>query len=113
MITDPPYNVDYQGKTKDSLKIKNDKMSDDSFRQFLRDAFSTADSVMREGAVFYIWHAGLQGYNFIGALHDVGWTVREVLIWVKNSLVLGRYDYQWRHEPCLYGWKEGSSHLWC
>jgi len=91
----------------------NDKMSDDSFRQFLRDAFSTADSVMREGAVFYIWHANLESYNFIGSCRDVNWKVREILIWVKSSLVIGRQDYQWKHEPCLYGWKEGAPHLWC
>lgn len=113
MITDPPYNVDYQGGTKDSLKIMNDKMDDDSFRQFLRDAFSTADSVMREGAVFYIWHADSEGFNFRGACRDVGWKVRQCLIWCKNSMVMGRQDYQWKHEPCLYGWKEGASHLWC
>ena len=111
LITDPPYNVAYQGGTKDKLTILNDKQDSDSFRQFLRDAFSAADSVMKPGAVFYIWHADSEGYNFRGAVHDVGWTVRECLIWVKNSLVLGRQDYQWRHEPCLYGWKEGT-HLW-
>lgn len=111
LITDPPYNVSYQGGTKDKLTILNDKQDSDSFRQFLRDAFSAADSVMKPGGVFYIWHAGSEGYNFCGALHDVGWTVRECLIWVKNSLVLGRQDYQWRHEPCLYGWKDGT-HLW-
>lgn len=113
MITDPPYNVDYQGGTKDSLKIMNDKMDDDSFRQFLRDAFSTADSVMREGAVFYIWHADSEGFNFRGACRDVGWKVRQCLIWCKNSMVMGRQDYQWKHEPCLYGWKDGAPHLWC
>lgn len=111
LITDPPYNVAYQGGTKDKLTILNDKQDSDSFRQFLRDAFSAADSVMKPGGVFYIWHADSEGYNFRGALHDVGWTVRECLIWVKNSLVLGRQDYQWRHEPCLYGWKDGT-HLW-
>lgn len=112
LITDPPYNVDYTGKTKDALKIQNDKMGDDSFRQFLRDAFSTADAVMREGAVFYIWHADTEGYNFRGACFDNEWKVRECLIWNKNSLVLGRQDYQWKHEPCLYGWKEGAGHTW-
>lgn len=111
LVTDPPYNVDYVGKTKDSLKIKNDKMDNDSFRQFLRDALSTADSVMRNGATFYIWHADSEGYNFRGACCDVGWKVRQCLIWVKNSIVLGRRDYQWKHEPCLYGWKEGT-HYW-
>ena len=110
-ITDPPYNVDYEGKTKDALKIQNDHMEDDKFRQFLRDAFVTADTVMRAGAVFYIWHADSEGYNFRGACRDTGWKVRECLIWNKNSMVLGRQDYQWKHEPCIYGWKEGS-HLW-
>lgn len=112
LITDPPYNVDYVGKTKDALKIQNDKMDNDSFRQFLRDAFTSADAVMRAGAVFYIWHADSEGYNFRGACNDIDWKVRECLIWNKNSMVMGRQDYQWKHEPCLYGWKEGASHLW-
>lgn len=112
LITDPPYNVDYQGKTKDNLKIQNDKMDNDNFRQFLRDAFASADSVMKEGAVFYIWHADSEGYNFRGACFDNGWKVRQCLIWNKNSMVMGRQDYHWKHEPCLYGWKEGASHLW-
>lgn len=112
LITDPPYNVDYTGKTKEALKIENDKMDNDSFRQFLRDAYSTADSVMRPGACFYIWHADSEGYNFRGACADIGWKVRQCLIWQKNSMVLGRQDYQWQHEPCLYGWKDGSGHLW-
>lgn len=111
-VTDPPYNVDYTGKTKDSLKIENDKMDDPGFRQFLVDAYSTADSVMKPGAVFYIWHADSEGYNFRGAAHDIGWKVRQCLIWNKNSMVMGRQDYHWKHEPCLYGWKEGASHLW-
>lgn len=112
LITDPPYNVAYEGKTKDKLTIQNDSMEDKAFREFLKSAFSAADALMKPGAVFYIWHADLEGYNFRGACHDVGWKVREVLIWNKNSMVLGRQDYQWKHEPCLYGWKEGASHLW-
>ncbi|WP_205960708.1 DNA-methyltransferase [Pseudoramibacter porci] len=112
-LTDPPYNVDYTGKTKDMLKIENDKFeSDNAFRQFLRDAFSNADSVMKSGAVFYIWHADSEGYNFRGACKDVGWQIRECLVWNKNAFVLGRQDYQWKHEPCLYGWKDGAPHLW-
>ena len=111
LITDPPYNVSYEGATKDHLTIKNDSMEDSSFRQFLRDAFLTADMVMKPGAVFYIWHADCEGYNFRGACRDVNWKVRECLIWKKNALVMGRQDYQWQHEPCLYGWKEGT-HLW-
>ena len=112
LLTDPPYNVNYEGKTKDKLKIKNDKMDNDNFRQFLIDAFSNADMVMKPGAVFYIWHADIEGYNFRGACFDVGWTVRQCLIWNKNSMVMGRQDYQWKHESCLYGWKEGAGHLW-
>ena len=112
LLTDPPYNVSYEGKTKDRLTIQNDSMDNDSFRQFLRDAFSSADAVMKQGAVFYIWHADSEGYNFRGACFDIGWKVRQCLIWNKNSMVMGRQDYQWKHEPCLYGWKEGASHLW-
>lgn len=112
LLTDPPYNVNYEGKTKDKLKIKNDKMGNDNFRQFLIDAFSNADMVMKPGAVFYIWHADSEGYNFRGACFDVGWKVRQCLIWNKNSMVMGRQDYQWKHEPCLYGWKDGAGHLW-
>lgn len=109
LLTDPPYNVDYEGK---AGKIENDNMLDEEFRQFLRDAFSNADSVMKAGASFYIWHADSEGYNFRGACHDIGWNVRQCLIWNKNSLVMGRQDYQWKHEPCLYGWKEGAAHKW-
>ena len=112
LITDPPYNVDYVGKTKDSLKIKNDKMENDNFRMFLSDAFYAANTVLKDGGVFYIWHADSEGYNFRGACEDNGWKVRECLIWNKNSMVMGRQDYHWKHEPCLYGWKEGAGHLW-
>lgn len=112
LLTDPPYNVAYEGKTKDKLTIQNDSMEDETFRQFLKDAFLSADMVMKPGAVFYIWHADSEGYNFRGACADCGWTVRQCLIWNKNSMVMGRQDYQWKHEPCLYGWKEGAGHLW-
>jgi DNA modification methylase len=113
LLTDPPYNVNYEGKTAEALKIENDSMGDAEFRAFLKDAFSVADDVMREGAVFYIWHADSEGYNFRGACKDVGWQVRQCLIWNKNSMVMGRQDYHWKHEPCLYGWKDGAAHLWC
>ena len=111
-LTDPPYNVAYEGKTKNALKIYNDSMGDDQFRQFLRDAYVTANLVMKSGAVFYIWHADSEGYNFRGAAQDAGWKVRQCLIWKKSSIVMGRQDYHWKHEPCLYGWKEGAGHLW-
>lgn len=112
LVTDPPYNVDYTGKTKDALKIQNDSMDDSTFRQFLRDAFTAADTVMKPGAVFYIWHADSEGYNFRGACKDAGWQVRQCLIWQKDTMVMGRQDYHWKHEPCLYGWKDGAAHLW-
>ena len=112
MLTDPPYNVDYTGKTKDAMKVANDSMSDGGFRQFLCDAFSAANTAIRDGAAFYIFHADSEGFNFRGSVRDVGWTVRQCLIWVKNSLVMGRQDYQWKHEPCLYGWKDGAAHTW-
>lgn len=112
LLTDPPYNVAYTGKTKDALTIKNDHMTDELFRAFLRDAFVSADTVMKPGAVFYIWHADLEGYNFRGACQDAGWKVRQCLVWKKSHMVMGRQDYHWQHEPCLYGWKEGSGHLW-
>lgn len=108
-ITDPPYNVDYQGA---AGKIQNDSMADETFKAFLTDAFASADGVMKAGAVFYIWHADSEGYNFRGACGSVEWKVRQCLIWAKNSFVLGRQDYHWKHEPCLYGWKDGASHYW-
>lgn len=110
LLTDPPYNVDYEGGN--GLTIQNDNMDDETFREFLRVSFFNANSVMKGGAVFYIWHADSEGYNFRGACHDIGWKVRQCLIWCKNTLVMGRQDYHWKHEPCLYGWKEGASHLW-
>ena len=110
LVTDPPYNVAYEGKTEDALTIENDNMDDAKFREFLKDAFACADGVMRPGAAFYIWHADSEGFNFRGACRDIGWTVRQCLIWNKNQMVLGRQDYQWKHEPCLYGWKDGAAH---
>ena len=122
-LTDPPYNVALgmnetpeqakkRNRRTDGLVVKNDKMEDEEFRQFLRDSYVAADAVMKQGAVFYIWHADSEGYNFRGAARDAGWTVRQCLIWKKSSLIMGRQDYHWRHEPCLYGWKEGAGHLW-
>ena len=112
LITDPPYNVAYEGKTKDKLTIQNDSMDDTSFRQFLIDAFSAANRFLKDGGVFYIWHADFEGFNFRYACKESGWKVRQCLIWLKNSMVMGRQDYQWKHEPCLYGWKDGAAHVW-
>ena len=109
-LTDPPYNVAYEGSN--GLTIQNDSMEDTKFREFLRNAFALAEKAMKPGASFYIFHADSEGYNFRGACHDVGLRVRECLVWKKNALVLGRQDYQWIHEPCLYGWKDGEAHNW-
>lgn len=112
LLTDPPYNIDYQGATEEKLTIQNDSMGDKEFREFLSNAFRCADNVMKPGASFYIWHAESEGYNFRGSLRDIGWQVRQCIIWNKSQMTLGRQDYQWKHEPCLYGWTEGGSHSW-
>ncbi len=112
VVTDPPYNVDYTGKTKDALKIKNDRQSQDDFYQFLYDFFVTTNIRVLAGASYYVWHADSEGHNFRRAMIDAGIPVRQCLIWAKNSMVMGRQDYHWQHEPCLYGWKEGASHNW-
>lgn len=110
IITDPPYNVDYEGGN--GKKIQNDNMSDNKFLNFLTDAFGVMLGVLKNGGAFYIWHADSEGYNFRQAVKNCKGEIRQCLIWVKNSLVLGRQDYQWRHEPCLYGWKAGAGHYW-
>jgi site-specific DNA-methyltransferase (adenine-specific) len=109
-VTDPPYNVAYEGGTEEAMTIMNDSMDDVSFRQFLKDAFSVADKHLKPGGAFYIWHADSEGLNFRAAVKETGWLLKQNIIWVKNSIVLGRQDYQWKHEPCLYGWKDGASH---
>lgn len=107
-LTDPPYNVAI--KNSQGMTIANDNMESAAFLKFLTQAFSAAYSVMKPGCPFYIWFASREHVNFENALNAVGLTVREELIWKKNALVLGRSDYQWIHEPCLYGWKEGTGH---
>ena len=109
-LTDPPYNVDYHGS--DGQSIQNDSMEDTKFREFLRTAFGCAEKCLKPGGSFYIFHADSEGYNFRGACYDVGLKVRQCLVWKKNSLVLGRQDYKWIHEPCLYGWRDGGAHDW-
>ena len=111
-LTDPPYNVDYVGKTKDALKIQNDKQSDEEFTAFLTKAFTHAANILKLGASFYIWHSDSEGLLFRLAVNEAHFKLRQTLIWSKNSMVMGRQDYQWQHEPCLYGWKEGASHSW-
>lgn len=106
-LTDPPYNVNYHGS---AGKIENDNMAKDQFREFLSSAFKNAYDHMRPGAAFYIWYASREQVNFELALNDANLFVRQQLIWNKNALILGRSDYQWKHEPCLYGWKDGAAH---
>ena len=123
LLTDPPYNVALgmggsvdearkRHRRTDGLVIMNDKMENDAFRSFLTKCFSIAKDVMKPGASFYIWHADNEGYNFRGAAIDSGLVLRQTLIWAKNAMTLGRQDYQWKHEPCLYGWKDGAAHNW-
>lgn len=112
LVTDPPYNVNYTGKTKDALKIDNDSMSDEDFGRFLLDANICVDEHMKTGGAFYIFHADSEGYNFRASVRDAGWMLKQCLIWVKQSMVMGRQDYQWKHEPILYGWKSGDAHSW-
>lgn len=109
VVTDPPYNVAYEGA---AGSIQNDDMKNDEFKTFLNNAFSRMYEVMKEGAPFYVWYASREHINFESSLNECNLPVRQQLIWVKSSLVIGRQDYQWKHEPCLYGWKEGAPHKW-
>nr|WP_322786996.1 site-specific DNA-methyltransferase [Pseudobacteroides cellulosolvens] len=111
-VTDPPYNVDYTGATKDALKIKNDRLEDGKFYEFLLSAFKNVFEVLDNGGGIYVFHADTEGLNFRKAFKDAGFHLANVCIWVKQSMVLGRSDYQWQHEPVLYGWKPTGSHKW-
>lgn len=109
VITDPPYNVNYEGS---AGKIKNDNMDNDSFYNFLLDAFKCTESAMADDASIYVFHADTEGLNFRKAFNDAGFNLSGCCIWKKQSLVLGRSPYQWQHEPCLFGWKKKGKHLW-
>lgn len=111
-VTDPPYNVDYEGKTDEKMKIENDAKEKKEFLEFLTGAFNVMHDALKEGSAFYVWHASRTQREFEDALNDVCLFVRQQLIWTKNSMVLGRQDYQWKHEPCFYGWKDGAPHNW-
>ncbi|HAP3961813.1 TPA: ParB N-terminal domain-containing protein [Enterococcus faecalis] len=112
LITDPPYNVAYEGKGKEALTIKNDSKETNEFHSFLYEAFSAAINNMKLGSSFYVWYASSEVVNFHTALEEAGFLVKQELIWNKNSMVLIRQDYHWKHEPCLYGWASGGSHSW-
>ena len=116
LLTDPPYNVNYGGDAKAPTNhgkhrvIENDNMTDSDFYKFLLAFYQNAEAALKPGGAFYIWHADSEGNNFRNALRDAGLHLRQVLIWNKNTFTLGRQDYQWKHEPCLYGWKDGAAH---
>lgn len=112
LLTDPPYNVAYEGGTDAAMTIANDDMDEASYRKFLVATLGCAVAVLRPGGAYYCWHADSEGLAVRSSCADIGLTVRQCLVWVKSSLVLGRQDYQWRHEPCLYGWKDGAAHTW-
>jgi len=112
VVTDPPYNVAYEGGTKEKLTIQNDSMGNDDFYKFLYDFYSALTTAVKKGGAIYVWHASSEIINFAKAMVDAGWLLKQQLIWVKNSMVMGRQDYQWKHEPCLYGWLKGDSHKW-
>ncbi|HAN09376.1 MAG TPA: DNA modification methylase [Clostridiales bacterium] len=109
-ITDPPYNVNYEGSN--GMKIQNDNMESNQFYLFLFDAYKRMFEVSEEGAPIYVFHADGEGVSFRKAFTDAGFKLTQCLIWVKNAFVMCRQDYHWRHEPILYGWKEGAAHSW-
>jgi len=109
VITDPPYNVNYEGS---AGKIKNDNMADEAFYNFLLAAFQNTEAAMASDASIYVFHADTEGLNFRRAFADAGFYLSGCCIWKKQSLVLGRSPYQWQHEPVLYGWKKKGKHQW-
>ncbi|HOX23537.1 MAG TPA: site-specific DNA-methyltransferase, partial [Elusimicrobiales bacterium] len=111
-FTDPPYNIAYTGKTKKRLTIQNDSMSDEDFSAFLLKAFSNMRKACDAGAPYYVCHADAKTKLFRDALEASDFEVKQTVIWAKQSFVLGRQDYQWQHEPILYGWAAGASHKW-
>mgnify|MGYP002563937802 FL=1 len=110
IVTDPPYNVNYEGKTDNNLKIMNDNMEDNQFYSFLESAFINLYDSIKAGGSIYVFHADTEGLNFRKAMMSSGFKLAECLVWVKNAFVMGRQDYHWKHEPVLYGWKPGASH---
>lgn len=126
VVTDPPYNVNYEEKSKHIAKnkpnqritngthtnIENDSMADEEFFNFLKKVYVNMLEVLEEGGAYYVWYATSETINFLKALESAGSDFRQILIWNKNTFVLGRQDYQWKYEPCIYGWKEGASHNW-
>ena len=111
LLTDPPYNVDYEGKTQDALKIENDNMSETEFYNLLLDSFNNMFEIAKYGCPIYVFHADTEGLNFRNAFRSVGFKLAQCLVWVKNAFVMGRQDYQWKHEPILYRMERRSRTL--
>jgi DNA modification methylase len=112
VIIDPPYNVSYVGKTKDALTLQNDALGDERFYDFLRDSFVNLFVALKDGGGIYVFHSDTEGLNFRRAFAESGLKLSQVCIWVKQTMVMGRHDYHWQHEPVLYGWKPGAAHPW-
>jgi DNA modification methylase len=112
ILTDPPYNVNYQGGTKEKLTIQNDAMTDEHFAQFLKSAYNRMFDSAKPGAAIYVFHSDTGGGIFRKALIESGFYLKQCLIWVKDTFVMSRQDYHWQHEPILYGWKPGAAHKW-
>lgn len=112
IVTDPPYNVEYVGKTKDKLTIQNDRMENGNFYQFLLAAYQNMERALADDGSIYVFHADTEGLNFRKAFEDAGFYLSGCCIWKKPSMVLGRSPYQWQHEPCLFGWKKKGKHQW-
>ena len=112
IVTDPPYNVAYTGGTEEELTIQNDSMDNDAFATFLLQVFSVMYTIVKPGGSIYVFHADTEGENFRTSFRKAGFKLSQCCVWVKNSMVMGMQDYQWKHEPCLYGWKPGAGHFW-
>ena len=108
IFTDPPYNVNYEGS--DGQSIQNDNMGNEEFYNFLLSVYKNMFNSIKDGGSIYVCHADSEGLNFRKAFIDAGFKLAQCLIWVKNSFTMGRQDYQWQHEPILYGWKPGAGH---
>lgn len=108
VVTDPPYNVAIENSQ--GMTIQNDDMSNQEFKNFLTMCFKNLELSLKQGGAFYVWYASREHINFESSLNDAGFKVRQQLIWNKNTFILGRQDYHWKHEPCLYGWKDGAAH---
>ena len=112
IITDPPYNVNYTGATKDQLKIQNDNMDNKKFHEFLLQSYQVMYNAASPGASIYVFHADTEAVNFRETFTQAGWKLAQCCIWAKQSFVMGRQDYHWQHEPILYGWKPTGPHKW-